>query len=339
MRRAFLILNLLIYGSTISQNASNYVPADIGNVWVMNNYVLDSAGTPIGQPQVTIDSSIAYQSFLGKQTLFILRKPSGVDVGDTLWIAPSNQSIFIHQKDFDFDTLVTIRFPDWFEYYRFSTPLGTFYTIYRFDTTLTVPELGTLPLRFLLHGARFGNDTVTVPAGFFNAVKFRIELKVQYLVVLPPPFPPLAIDLVTIPINDWLAEGRFIVKSLQEPFTIDTLNITLPGSLRELVEFRNVTLVEKKENPVKSFVLNQNYPNPFNGTTVISFRLEEKERVIISIYDCLGRKITDLLDGELSPGEHSIEFIADNYGLTSGFYFYQLKNKTKIETKGMIYLK
>ncbi len=336
---SFILVFMTLVQGIKSQTALQYVPLQIGNVWVTNNYILDSTGAPIGEPQILIDSSVAYQTFLGRQTLFVINRPPNVDVGDTSWIAPSGQSIFIHQRSISVDTFFSLNLPDWFEYYRFGTSLGSFYTIYRFDTTLTVPQLGTLPLRFLLRAARLGLDTVTVPAGFFFAVKFRIEIKVQYLISLPPPLPPFAIDLVTIPINDWLAQGRYIVKSVQEPFRVDTLGLSLPGSMRELVEFRSRTSVQDKNTIPHEFILHQNYPNPFNGKTIISFFLPENERVSISIYDGLGREISELVEDNLLYGNHSVEFDAERYGLTSGVYFYVLKVGNKTYSRSMIYLK
>lgn len=338
MKKFFLFFIFLI-SNLHSQNAQQYLPVEIGNVWINNFYVLDSLGNPAGEPQILIDSSVAYQSFLGKQTLFVIRRPAGVEIGDTNWISASTQSIFIHQRDLEIDTFVTFKLPDWFEYYRFGTSLGTFYQIYRFDTTLTIPELGTLPLRFLVRGARLGLDTLTVPAGFFNAVKFRIEIKVQYLVTLPPPLPPVAIDLVTIPINDWLAQGRYIIKSVQEPFSIDTLNLFIPGLMRELVEFKSTTSVKDEKIIVENFELYQNYPNPFNGLTIIQFNLPKKEKVNLKIYDVLGREITTLVDGELNSGLHQIYFEASYYDLPSGIYYYTLRTENGIKSKAMVYLK
>ncbi len=335
----FTLIFFIIIETIFSQTANQYVPLEVGNIWINNFYLLDSTGNPIGQPQIIVDSSIAYQEFLGKQTLFVIRKPAGAPIGDTLWIAPSGQSIFIHQRSIEFDTIVTFHLPDWFEYYRFGSSLGSFYTIYRFDTTLTIPQLGTIPLRILVRGARLGIDTVTVPAGFFNAVKFKIEIKVQYLVSLPPPLPPFAIDILTIPVNDWLAQGRYIVKSLQEPFSVDTLGITIPGSLYELVEFRSVTSIKENNFLPEKLTLNQNYPNPFNGKTIISFSLPEAMKINLEVYDCLGRRISELINDEFKSGEHLVEFDAEKFGLRSGVYFYSLKTERTIVTRSMIYLK
>jgi hypothetical protein len=308
-------------------------------VWVHNVYVLDSLGNPVGQPRTVIDSSVAYQNFLGKPTLFIVSRPAGVEIGDTNWVSASNQSIFIHQNDLEIDTLVSFKLPDWFEYYRFSTSLGTFYQIYRIDTTLTVPQLGTVPLRFLVRGTRLGLDTVTVPAGFFYAIKFRIEIKVQYLVSLPPPLPPVAIDIVTIPYNYWLAQGRYIIKSIQEPFSIDTLNLFIPGSMRELVEFKAPTLVKNDKQEIETFELYQNYPNPFNGATIIQFKLNKREKIKLKIYDMLGKELKTLINDELEKGLHQVYFEPAEINLTSGIYYYRLVTSSGIRSKALIYLK
>lgn len=333
----FFLCILLHQG--FSQTAPNYVPTEIGNVWVTNFYLLDSTGNPIGDPQIFTDSSVAYKSFLGRQTLFIVRKPLGVEIGDTSWISTSNQSIFIHIGNLIVDTLISLQLPDWFEYYRFGTSLGSFYTIHRIDTTLNIPNLGQIPLRLLLRGARLGNDTVSVPAGFFNATKFLIELKAQYLVALPPPLPPLAIDILTIPINDWLVQGKYIVKSVQEPVFIDTLNLTIPGSLRELVEFRTSTLVENEIHSPENFVLHQNYPNPFNGSTIISFNLPQRQFINLSVYNALGEKIIDLIGKELNPGFYSLEFNGEKFNLTSGVYYYTIRTNGIQKSRRMVYLK
>jgi len=321
-----------------SQTAPLYLPKEIGNVWISNLYVTDTLGNPIDPPQVIIDSSIKYSGYLGRQTLFIHRRPENTSTGDTLWISSSNQSIFIHQRDFQVDTFFTIDLPDWFEYYRFSTVLGLPYTIYRVDTTVTIPNLGTLPLRFLIRGTRLGSEIITVPAGTFNSIKFKIEFVVQYRVALPPPLPPLFIDLVNIPTYDWLVQNRYIVKSFQEPVYIDSLNLTIPGSLRELVQFRASTNVHH-ENRLNDFHLYQNYPNPFNGKTTILFELNSKMSIKLDLYSIRGEFIETLLSGEFNSGLHSFEFDAEKFNLSSGIYFCRFTTNNFSRIISMTYIK
>jgi hypothetical protein len=77
--------------------------------------------------------------------------------------------------------------------------------------------------------------------------------------------------------------------------------------------------------PVAQTLLFQNFPNPFDESTTIIFFLPDEEHVRITLYDTLGRRITDLLDAEMGPGRHSIPFQSES--LSSGVYFYRLSGK------------
>ena len=56
-------------------------------------------------------------------------------------------------------------------------------------------------------------------------------------------------------------------------------------------------------------------------------------------YDILGNEIATLVNKEQSSGEYEVEFNADEFHLSSGIYFYQLKSGSFISTKKMILLK
>jgi hypothetical protein len=79
--------------------------------------------------------------------------------------------------------------------------------------------------------------------------------------------------------------------------------------------------VEKDFLP-NNFNLSQNYPNPFNPETTINFQLPKSEKVVLKIYDALGREVETLVNGEKNSGLHKIIFNAKN--LSSGIYFYRL---------------
>jgi hypothetical protein len=81
------------------------------------------------------------------------------------------------------------------------------------------------------------------------------------------------------------------------------------------------------------YKLYQNYPNPFNPTTTIRFSLSQRTYTTLKIFDVLGREVATLVDGELSPGEHSVAF--DAKGLSSGIYFYRLTAGTFVQQKKM----
>lgn len=85
------------------------------------------------------------------------------------------------------------------------------------------------------------------------------------------------------------------------------------------------------------YELSQNYPNPFNPTTVINYALPKSGHVRISVYDVLGRKISDLVDAEMPAGYHQVEFTNKNY--PSGLYFYVMETGDFREVKKMNVLK
>ena len=98
-----------------------------------------------------------------------------------------------------------------------------------------------------------------------------------------------------------------------------------------------ITGIRKNEQLPQSFSLNQNYPNPFNPSTKITYTLQKDEKVILSIYNILGQKLTELVNENEIRGKHSIIFNADN--LSSGVYFYKINAGNYNETRKMILIK
>jgi len=100
-----------------------------------------------------------------------------------------------------------------------------------------------------------------------------------------------------------------------------------------------ITDVDQNEkNPIPDhFRLEQNYPNPFNPTTQISFVLPQREHVNLEVYNILGQRVTTLLNKEMPPGQHAVQFDAGE--LASGIYLYRLKVGDFQETRRMVFLK
>ena len=85
------------------------------------------------------------------------------------------------------------------------------------------------------------------------------------------------------------------------------------------------------------FSLSQNYPNPFNPSTVISFALPTTQNVELSVYNLLGEKVAELVNGNMSAGNHSVTFDASN--LTSGIYIYRISAGNFVSVKKLMLLK
>ncbi|NMB82467.1 MAG: family 43 glycosylhydrolase [Ignavibacteria bacterium] len=94
-------------------------------------------------------------------------------------------------------------------------------------------------------------------------------------------------------------------------------------------------------------LLEQNYPNPFNPSTTIKFTIPNgdsrhastPQRVLLTVYDLLGREVVTLVDEYKSPGTYNCEFRIENGQLSSGVYFYNLRAGNFSQTKKMVVIK
>ncbi len=83
--------------------------------------------------------------------------------------------------------------------------------------------------------------------------------------------------------------------------------------------------------------LEQNYPHPFNPSTTITFETTEIERVDISVYDILGRKLGTLMQGLIPAGTHTVQW--DGAGHPSGLYLCRLLAGNTVLSKKMLLIK
>jgi hypothetical protein len=91
------------------------------------------------------------------------------------------------------------------------------------------------------------------------------------------------------------------------------------------------------------FELMQNFPNPFNPSTIIRYALPFSSSVKIEVYNMLGQKVRELLNGQKKAGYYEVNF--NTTGLSSGVYFYMIyaqsvDGKSEFrDTKKMVLLK
>ena len=96
-----------------------------------------------------------------------------------------------------------------------------------------------------------------------------------------------------------------------------------------------VTAIVNNTSPTvpHGFSLDQNYPNPFNPTTTIHFDIPSPgSKVSLDVYDMLGQKVKNLVDGFMHAGSYNAVFNGAN--LPSGAYIYRLETE-----KGSLYRK
>lgn len=128
----------------------------------------------------------------------------------------------------------------------------------------------------------------------------------------------------------YYGRGVFIIYVLATNNGIGAYQITIDTT----------TSVEKEISIPDYFYLSQNYPNPFNSSTRIKFKIPKTTRVKIYLYDCLGRKISELLNETKAPGHYEINLDENQLkNASSGIYFYQLVSDEKVLTRKLILLK
>jgi photosystem II stability/assembly factor-like uncharacterized protein len=124
-------------------------------------------------------------------------------------------------------------------------------------------------------------------------------------------------------------------------------------SLAEIIEIKPISEIVPDR-----YSLRQNYPNPFNPETKIKFDIPRgspirafgddngrgsptgafgDDKVVLKVYDILGKEIETLVNEKLQPGTYEVTFNASQY--PSGVYFYRLITESFIDTKKMILLK
>lgn len=144
---------------------------------------------------------------------------------------------------------------------------------------------------------------------------------------------------------DWLIHG---LDDEESRSIIDSIGLTgsagfgywryFQGAIINGIQYGTILSVNGNDRiQPATYSLHQNYPNPFNPRTTIAFQILSTSKVILKVFDLLGREVVTLLNQELDPGTHKIEF--DAKGLASGVYYYRLQAGNFMDTKKLILLR
>jgi len=92
--------------------------------------------------------------------------------------------------------------------------------------------------------------------------------------------------------------------------------------------------IELSKAPIQ---LDVNYPNPFRASTFISYKLREPAVINLAVYDVFGRKITTLINNQLTDaGKYTNAFHADEYQLKPGVYYFTLSTSQTVKKQKML---
>ena len=104
----------------------------------------------------------------------------------------------------------------------------------------------------------------------------------------------------------------------------------------------SVGVDNRSETLPQGFALEQNFPNPFNPFTTLRYDLPEDALVNITIYDMMGRVVSNLVSSQQRAGYKSIQWNATNstgQPVSAGLYLYTIEAGQFRQTKKMVLLK
>jgi len=87
------------------------------------------------------------------------------------------------------------------------------------------------------------------------------------------------------------------------------------------VASRAITMTDL-EDKIPTVTTMQSYPNPMGSSATIHYVLPENAHISLGIYNQLGQKVTQLVEGNMSAGDHYQKFDATK--LAAGIYFCHL---------------
>ena len=109
-----------------------------------------------------------------------------------------------------------------------------------------------------------------------------------------------------------------------------------------IAEVLNGFILRKNSVMPHNYALHQNFPNPFNPVTNLRYDLPEQSFVTLTIYDLIGREITQLVNTTQEAGFRSVQWDAtDSFGkpVSAGIYLYKITTGEFVQTKKMVLVK
>jgi hypothetical protein len=318
------IQNIFYVGDTLNVRTITDTAVNVGQVGGPNVYDFSSLNLIVaGSSPVVLGSS--------------LPNAMGRFANDTMFVQPNEEQAFSFTNQGMYDigkvkiandsTLDYIYRSPWESLFRFPVTFGSGYTetITTTDSTFVhgvLSAAGSNQIGWV--GAVDGYGTLKLPGGS----------SYQCLRVMKFENPPCSTCNDDKDINFITQNGLVVIVNTNHTQP-DTGRIQIVGF--QIIQGKLVTGVERPTLAPTSFVLEQNYPNPFNPSTEISYTVPSRTHVTLTVFNVLGIKVANLVNGEKEAGNYNVLFDANN--LASGIYFYRLQAGNFLQTKKMVLLK
>jgi hypothetical protein len=194
-------------------------------------------------------------------------------------------------------------------FYKLPSTLGTTWTSTYLDTTVAVLGGIQIPVSGVRHHASYVVDAfgpLTIPGGTVHQVlRIKKTDSTSYK------------SLTYIFLGK---DGTLIQIGAADPNSPDSGMVSvLPGV--SWAAPINTSAPITAAVPGK-FSLEQNYPNPFNPSTVIAYAVPVKSSVRLAVYNVLGERVAELVNGDVEAGSHLVEW---HPATSSGVYFCRIE--------------
>ena len=120
-------------------------------------------------------------------------------------------------------------------------------------------------------------------------------------------------------------------------------SVNIPRAKKYPIDyFNSLSYYKHNNNSRDNFILIQNYPNPFNPVTTLRYNFPEDALVNITIYDMMGRVVSNLVNSQQRVGHKSVRWNGTNntgQPVSAGLYIYTIQAGELTQTKKMVLLK
>lgn len=181
---------------------------------------------------------------------------------------------------------------------------------------------------------------VKLSIGDFDCLRLRTDRETITKIVSGGVEVPL--DTTTHIEYVWFSKSNFWVATAESQEGETNPSFTEASTFQRISSTASSVQAPGGEALPSDFALMQNHPNPFNPETVIAYRLPERGRVTLEIYNLLGQKVRTLVRGIQSAGTHEARWDGtDDRGqpLSSGVYYYRLEFGDQSRVRKMVYLR
>ena len=282
----------------------------------------------------------------GIRGLSTISNPSGVNESMLLMWCPNGQSrgtIFRldpnESQEFDrvYETKISLLVEDYLPGETVTYLLGAYNEFYSFTDPVTNEEYNIIGIESLLQGDNYPTWNSFYSGAIFALRDNSAQYELQEI--------NGAIDFDDNP----LVSVRCYVES---PFEnedalyfggFDPNGYTSTNNAWIYKRIWNILDIFGQESlSVIDYKVHNNFPNPFNPVTTLCYDLPEDAMVNITIYDMMGRVVSNLVSSQQNAGYKSIQWNATNnegQPVSAGLYLYTIQAGNFRQTKKMVLLK